>query len=761
LFAAVVIFIFNIGIAYRETEAYEKGLNGFLAFAFRNSAVGNKILCPCRKCVNSFWREASEVREHVICDGFLKGYQTWTLHGEVSSSSVNEDDIDEFIEQRSEDDDIDELIRDLACGLDDGGCMEHDESFEPPSDDVASICKLAEDNSQELYPGCSKYSKLRFLVRLLRIKLIGGWTDRSFDLLIDLLADVLPRGSELPKNFHEAKKVVKSVGVGYTTIHACENNCILFWKEHEKSDTCPNCNASRWKSEKKSLDGKRDYKVPKKVLRYFPIKKRLQRLFVSSKTASLTRWHEERRIKDGLLRHPADSLLWKDFDQKNPEFAADSRNIRLAFATDGFNPYRTMNVSYSIWPGILIPLNFPPAMCMKDSNFIMSALIPGRYSVGSDMDVYWQPLVYDLLDMFVNGVRTYDASKGEYFHLRAAILYTITDFPGLGSVSGFVTSGEAACPDCHSLICSLRLGNGSKHCYMGHRRFLHPNHPLRFDVASFGGDAELRPAPAPLSGDEILEYTKNLKTVYGKNPSNKAARNSQRKEGESLIFLKRRPIWFILPYWKDLMIRYNYDAMHIEKNVCDNIINTLLDISGKSKDNLNARLDLQALGIRSDLHPVELDDNQFYLPPAPYSMSPAEKKLFCQVLKGVKFPDGYAADIRHNVLVSDKKIIGLNSHGSHILLQDLLPLAVRRVLPEEVSAVLIRLSNFFKKLYSPALRISDMQRLQSEIAEILSLLEIIFPPSFFTINVHLMVHLAEQARMAGPVHFRSMWPVER
>jgi hypothetical protein len=176
---------------------------------------------------------------------------------------------------------------------------------------------------------------------------------------------------------------------------------------------------------------------------------------------------------------------------------------------------------------------------------------------------------------------------------------------------------------------------------------------------------------------------------------------------------------------------------------------------------LNARLDLQALGIRSDLHPVELDDNQFYLPPAPYSMSPAEKKLFCQVLKGVKFPDGYAADIRHNVLVSDKKIIGLNSHGSHILLQDLLPLAVRRVLPEEVSAVLIRLSNFFKKLYSPALRISDMQRLQSEIAEILSLLEIIFPPSFFTINVHLMVHLAEQARMAGPVHFRSMWPVER
>jgi hypothetical protein len=145
------------------------------------------------------------------------------------------------------------------------------------------------------------------------------------------------------------------------------------------------------------------------------------------------------------------------------------------------------------------------------------------------------------------------------------------------------------------------------------------------------------------------------------------------------------------------MVRYNFDAMHIEKNVCDNIINTLLDIAGKSKDNLNARLDLQALGIRSDLHPVELEENQYYLPPTPYSMSPVQKKLFCQVLKGVKFPDGYAADIQHNFLVIDKKIIGLNSHGNHILLQDLLPLAVRRVIPKEDSAVLIRLSNFFKK----------------------------------------------------------------
>ena len=53
--------------------------------------------------------------------------------------------------------------------------------------------------------------------------------------------------------------------------------------------------------------------------------------------------------------------------------------------------------------------------------------------------------------------------------------------------------------------------------------------------------------------------------------------------------------------------------MHIGKNVSESLINTFLGTTEKSKDNLNSHLDLQALGIRSDLHPVEVDD-QFYLP---------------------------------------------------------------------------------------------------------------------------------------------------
>jgi hypothetical protein len=86
---------------------------------------------------------------------------------------------------------------------------------------------------------------------------------------------------------------------------------------------------------------------------------------------------------------------------------------------------------------------------------------------------------------------------------------------------------------------------------MGHRRFLHENYPFKFDTNKLGGKIELRPAPKPLSGEEILECTKELSTSFGKDPYGKKPARKKRKEGEPLVIFKRRSIWFKLPYWKD------------------------------------------------------------------------------------------------------------------------------------------------------------------------------------------------------------------
>ena len=53
--------------------------------------------------------------------------------------------------------------------------------------------------------------------------------------------------------------------------------------------------------------------------------------FCITKTACSMIWHEVGRTKDGLLRHPADSFAWKDFDHQYPDFACDARNVRLWF----------------------------------------------------------------------------------------------------------------------------------------------------------------------------------------------------------------------------------------------------------------------------------------------------------------------------------------------------------------------------------------------------------------------------------------------
>jgi len=76
----------------------------------------------------------------------------------------------------------------------------------------------------------------------------------------------------------------------------------------------------------------------------------------------------------------------------------------------------------------------------------------------------------------------------------------------------------------------------------------------------------------------------------------------RRKKSKTCIW-KKRSIFFDLPYWSDLDIRHCIDVMHVEKNMCDSVIGTLLNIQGKTKDGLNTRQYLTELGIRSQLHP--------------------------------------------------------------------------------------------------------------------------------------------------------------
>ncbi|TXG61774.1 hypothetical protein EZV62_013137 [Acer yangbiense] len=111
--------------------------------------------------------------------------------------------------------------------------------------------------------------------------------------------------------------------------------------------------------------------------------------------------------------------------------------------------------------------------------------------------------------------------------------------------------------------------------------------------------------------------------------------------------------------------------------------------------------------------------------------------------------------------MKEHTIFGLKSHDSHILMQQLLPLAARRALPKNVVEALIELSNFFRQLCSKVNLTSDLENIQDRIGLTLCHLEKIFPMSFFDVMEHLPIHLAEEALIAGPVQFRWMYPIER
>lgn len=180
-------------------------------------------------------------------------------------------------------------------------------------------------------------------------------------------------------------------------------------------------------------------KVPQKVLRYFPLIPRLQRLFMSSKTAKFMRWHHEKRNKDGKMRHPTDGKAWQEFDARHPNFSSDPRNVRLALSSDGFNPFRTMSLSHNTWPVVLMCYNLPYWMCLKFEYFMLTMIIPGKSAPGNDIDVYLQPLIEELKTLWNDGVNTYDASIDTMFPLCAALMWTISDLPGLSVLSGHVS----------------------------------------------------------------------------------------------------------------------------------------------------------------------------------------------------------------------------------------------------------------------------------------------------------------------------------
>ena len=126
--------------------------------------------------------------------------------------------------------------------------------------------------------------------------------------------------------------------------------------------------------------------------------------------------------------------------------------------------------------------------------------------------------------------------------------------------------------------------------------------------------------------------------------------------------------------------------------------------------------------------------------------------MFCECLKNIEVPDGYSSNMKNMVSLKECKLQVLKSHDCHVLLQQLLTVALQTILPDHVRVVIIRF--FFNSICATVIDISELDEMEKDIVVTLCLLEKCFPHSFFDIMVHLLVHIVHEVRLCGPIYLR-------
>jgi hypothetical protein len=98
--------------------------------------------------------------------------------------------------------------------------------------------------------------------------------------------------------------------------------------------------------------------------------------------------------------------------------------------------------------------------------------------------------------------------------------------------------------------------------------------------------------------------------------------------------------------------------MRQERNVAESVISMCFDITGFSKDNVNAMKDLADLCNCPSLEPKRNAKENLKRPRDPYCLKPAERKEILMWLKKLKFPYRYASNIKLAINVTTSKLNG-------------------------------------------------------------------------------------------------------
>ena len=236
--------------------------------------------------------------------------------------------------------------------------------------------------------------QLLLVARILNMKVEYHMSQREFNDIAKLIKEVVPNKNLVIENFYSAKRLVICLGLPFEKIHCCNHGGMLFWGEDNDLTICKICGHQRYKRlTRAKIDIRRKTNVPYRKMCYFPLSPRLLRLYASKATANDMRWHAEHEVVEGEMRHCSNSITWKHFNIVHPDFAVESRNVRLGLCTNGFQPFEQSVQQYSSWSIILTVYNLSPWLCMKETFMFLTVLVPGPRNPKHKLDVFLQPLI--------------------------------------------------------------------------------------------------------------------------------------------------------------------------------------------------------------------------------------------------------------------------------------------------------------------------------------------------------------------------------
>ena len=109
---------------------------------------------------------------------------------------------------------------------------------------------------------------------------------------------------------------------------------------------------------------------------------------------------------------------------------------------------------------------------------------------------------------------------------------------------------------------------------------------------------------------------------------------------------------------------------------------------------------MQHLGIRKELHPVELENDQFELSVASWTLKKEEKRALISFFNELKVPMCYCVNPKRLVNMRELKFNygPMKAHDCHVIMTQLLPVALHGILPPKVRAPIIKLCSFFNAI---------------------------------------------------------------